>query len=114
MHFFQATERSSFDVARSLDYIPKWVYRFRMQLHNLKSVLRNHPGTSPRFVLPDGDYIPAHAHVTEVGHSVKNFIDCGGVAGKFEAVLLQTHVGDEIEHRPTSASFSKILQIVTR
>ena len=114
MHFFQAPERSSFDVARSLDYIPKWVYRFRMQLHNLKSVLRNHPGTSPRFVLPDGDYIPAHAHVTEVGHSVKNFIDCGGVAGKVEAVLLQTHVGDDIEHRLTSERFDKILQLGDR
>ena len=82
-----------------------------MKLNDLKSVLLNYPETYPRFILPDGDSIPAHAHVTEVGYAVKNFIDCGGVTGKTEAVLLQTHVGDDIEHRLTSARFAKILQL---
>jgi len=97
-----------------VDYIPVWVYSLAMKLNHLKSFLRTHPETFLRFILPDGDQIPPHAHVTEVGHAVKNFIDCGGVTGKAEAVLLQTHVGDDIEHRLTSERFAKILQLGDR
>jgi hypothetical protein len=82
-----------------------------MKLSELRSILENHPDTFPRFVLPDGDLIPAHAHVTEVGHVVKNFIDCGGVMGKSETVLLQTHVGQDTDHRLKSDRFAKILQL---
>jgi hypothetical protein len=85
-----------------------------MKLNDLKSALADHPGTVPRFILPDGDHIPAHAHVTEVGHATKNFIDCGGVTGRTETVLLQTHVGDDTEHRLTSERFGKILQLGDR
>jgi hypothetical protein len=85
-----------------------------MKLSDLRSVLEKHPNTLPRFVLPDGDFIPPHAHVTEVGHVVKNFIDCGGVMGKSETVLLQTHVGQDIEHRLKSDRFAKILQLGRR
>ena len=82
-----------------------------MKLNDLKSVLAEHPGTFPRFILPQGDHIPAHAHVTEVGHTAKNFIDCGGVTGRTETVLLQTHVGNDTDHRLTSERFGKILQL---
>lgn len=85
-----------------------------MKLHNLKSVLRQYPGSLPRFILPGGDRIPAHAHVTEVGHAVKSFIDCGGVIGKTEAAVLQTHVMDDTEHRLTSGRFGKILDLGDR
>jgi hypothetical protein len=85
-----------------------------MQLHDLKKALHKHPGTFPRFVLPDGDKIPAHAHVTEVGHALRNFIDCGGMTGKTETVLLQTHVGDDTEHRLTSERLAKILELGDR
>jgi hypothetical protein len=82
-----------------------------MKLSDLSSVLETHPDTFPRFVLPDGDRIPAHAHVTEVGHVVKNFIDCGGVTGKSESVLIQTHVGQDTDHRLKADRFAKILQL---
>ena len=85
-----------------------------MKLHDLKAVLRQHPDASPRFILPDGEQIPSHAHVTEVGHAVKNFIDCGGVSGKSEAVVLQTHVMDDTEHRLTSDRLAKILDLGDR
>jgi len=97
-----------------LDYIPMWEYRFDVKLHELIAALQKFPATLPRFVLPDGNYIPAHAHVTEVGHVVKNFIDCGGVAGKEEKALIQTHVGDDKDHRLRADRFSKILQLGTR
>ena len=85
-----------------------------VKLSDLRAVLEQHPDTLPRFVLPDGDYIPAHAHVTEVGHVLKNFIDCGGVMGKSETVLLQTHVGQDTDHRLKADRFAKILQLGRR
>jgi len=97
-----------------LDYIPVWEYRFDVKLHELIAALQKFPATLPRFVLPDGNYIPAHTHVTEVGHVVKNFIDCGGMTGREEKVLLQAHVGDDIEHCLRSDRLSKILQLGNR
>jgi hypothetical protein len=82
-----------------------------MRLSDLRTILEQYSQTFPRFVLPDGNYIPAHAHVTEVGHVAKNFIDCGGVTGKSETVLLQTHVGRDTEHRLRSDRLAKILQL---
>jgi hypothetical protein len=85
-----------------------------MKLNALKSVLRQFPETLPRFILPDGAQIPAHAHVTEVGHVRKTFIDCGGVIGNEERAVLQTHVGEDTEHRLTSERFGKILDFGDR
>jgi hypothetical protein len=85
-----------------------------MTLADLQNALETNPTLFPRFVLPDGDWISAHAHVTEVGHVVKNFIDCGGVIGKEEKVVLQTHVGDDTKHRLRSDRFAKILRLGNR
>ena len=82
-----------------------------MKLNVLKDLLGRYPRTFPRFVLPDGDYIPAHAHVTEIGHVVRDFIDCGGETGREEKALLQTHVGRDTEHRLRSDRFGKILEL---
>jgi hypothetical protein len=85
-----------------------------MTFQGLQNALEANPTRFPRFVLPDGDYIPAHAHVTEVGHVIRNFIDCGGLTGKEEKVVLQTHVGNDIDHRLRSDRFAKILQLGDR
>src|ERR1700745_1877246 len=85
-----------------------------MTLHGLQTALEANPRRFARFVLPDGDYIPAHAHVTEVGHVVRNFIDCGGLTGKEEKIVLQTHVGDDTAHRLRSDHFAKILRLGKR
>ena len=85
-----------------------------MMLRKLHSVLETNPELFPRFVLPDGDYIPAHAHITEVGHVVRNFIDCGGLTGKEERAVLQTHVGKDTDHRLRSDGFAKILELANR
>ena len=95
-------------------YMPNRVYRLQMTFRDLQNALEANPNRFPRFVLPDGDYIPAHAHVTEVGHLVRNFIDCGGLGGKEEKVVLQTHVGNDEDHRLRADRFSKILQLGMR
>jgi Family of unknown function (DUF6428) len=85
-----------------------------MTLRDLQVALEQNPRRFPRFVLPDENYIPAHAHVTEVGHVVRTFIDCGGLTGKEEKVVLQTHVGNDTDHRLRSDRFAKILQLGNR
>jgi hypothetical protein len=85
-----------------------------MKFHDLENALQANPELFPRFVLPDGDCVPAHAHITEVGHVVRNFIDCGGLTGKEEKVVLQTHVGNDADHRLRSDRFAEILQLGSR
>jgi len=85
-----------------------------MTLRDLQETLEKHPSNFSRFVLPGGNYIPAHAHVTEVSHIVRNFIDCGGMIGREEKIVLQTHVGNDKEHRLRSNRFAKILELGTR
>ena len=85
-----------------------------MKFNELLNALQKFPTAFPRFVLPDGSYIPARAHITEVGHVVKDFIDCGGLTGRTEAVVLQTHVGSDTHHRLKSDRFAKILQLGNR
>ncbi len=85
-----------------------------MKYETLRRVLEKYPTALPRFILPSGDYIPAHAHVTEVGHVVRNFIDCGGLTGKEEKAVLQTHVGNDTDHRLRSDRFAKILELGNR
>jgi hypothetical protein len=85
-----------------------------MTLHDLQNALDANPKRFPRFLLPDGDYIPAHAHVTEVGYVVRKFIDCGKVTGQEEKVVVQTHVGDDTDHRLRSDRLAKILRLGNR
>lgn len=83
-----------------------------MKLTDLKSILRSHPSAYPRFILPDGDEIPAHFHITEVGHVTKRFIDCGGALhDKTDTCLLQTYVAEDVDHRLDAGTFAKILDL---
>jgi hypothetical protein len=83
-----------------------------VKLRDLKATLALYPNALPRFTLPDGDQIPAHFHITEVGHVTKRFIDCGGkLHDRKDTCLLQTWVADDYEHRLTAGRFAKILQL---
>ena len=83
-----------------------------MKLSELKSILGIHPTLFPRFILPDGDHVPAHYHMTEVGHVAKNFIDCGGTTRKTESCTLQLWSNDsDPKHRLDAGKFVKILQL---
>jgi hypothetical protein len=83
-------------------------------LVDLRNALETNSKRFLRFVLPDGDYIPAHAHVTEVGHVVRTFIDCGGLTGKEEKLVLQTHIGNDTDYRLRSDRLAKILDLGNR
>src|SRR5882762_202956 len=82
-----------------------------VKLYDLKSFLRARPAALPRFILPDGKPIPAHFHITEVGHVAKKFVDCGGTFRERETCVLQTWVADDFEHRLAAGRFADILDL---
>ncbi len=60
--------------------------------------------------LPNGDFVPPHFHVTEVGLLTKNFIDCGGIIRTESAVNIQLWHTNDFEHRLKPKS---LLDIIT-
>jgi Family of unknown function (DUF6428) len=60
-------------------------------------------------VWPDGEPIEAHFHVTEVGRVQRDFVDCGGTVRQGVTCLLQTWVGEDVDHRLTGRSLLKAL-----
>ena len=82
-----------------------------MQLHELKSVLQDHPHQHVLFVLPTGENIPAAFHVTEVGQVSKVFVDCGGRVHSDLKCVLQTWIGPDTAHRLPAETLGKILDL---
>jgi hypothetical protein len=78
-----------------------------MNLKELKDSLQQ-PGEIA-FVLPSGEYVPPHFHVTEVGKSSKIYVDCGGTVRAEEVITFQLWSANDYEHRIQP---QKILQII--
>ena len=51
------------------------------------------------FKLPNGNLVPSHFHVTEVGKIEKNFIDCGGTVRKENVINFQLWEAHDYDHR---------------
>lgn len=81
-----------------------------MNINELKKALAGHPDSTVRFTLPNGDTIPAHAHVTEVARIDKHFVDCGGTVREDSVCRLQTWVADDREHRLNADKLLRILE----
>ncbi|CAM4098801.1 hypothetical protein GILI108418_04590 [Gillisia limnaea] len=58
-----------------------------MKLSEIKDILRQ--ADLLQFVLPDGNLVPRHFHVTEIGKVTKHYIDCGGTE-RLEEVINST------------------------
>jgi hypothetical protein len=84
-----------------------------MNLTELKSILLSHSHRTVAVKLPDGALVPAHFHITEVGHVAKKFVDCGGTFRASEACVLQTYVGSPADdgHRLAAGRLAKILDL---
>lgn len=82
-----------------------------MKITELKIELNKQPAAHLRFVLPNGEMIPAHAHVTEVARIDKRFIDCGGTLRNDSHCRLQTWFSDDLDHRLTAGKLAKILEM---
>ena len=61
------------------------------------------------FIMPNGISFPAHFHITEIGRTQKQFVDCGGTIRNIGEINIQLWLADDINHRLTS---KKLLQIM--
>ncbi|WP_079241267.1 DUF6428 family protein [Chryseobacterium indologenes] len=68
-----------------------------MRLSEIKEILPTLKNVE--FQLENGNFVPEHFHVTEVGQIIKNFIDCGGVIRNEKVVNFQLWDTDDYEHR---------------
>ena len=82
-----------------------------MNVAQFLALLEAHPGQHLRIALPNGDWVPAHFHITEVGHVRKDFIDCGGMRRTVQSCVLQTWVFLDVQHRLKSDKLAQILRV---
>ncbi len=73
-----------------------------MTVAAFRSALAAAPDLPLTVLWPDGDPIEAHFHITEVGRVQKDFVDCGGTVRRTVSCLLQTWVGEDVDHRITA------------
>ena len=78
-----------------------------LTVSRLRAVLAAAPDLPVTVIWPDGEAIEAHFHVTEVGRVQRDFIDCGGTIRRTVTCLLQSWVGDDIDHRLTGDKLLK-------
>lgn len=80
-----------------------------MKLSTLKQHLE---GLSTiKFRLPDGQYVPAHFHVTEIGKISKTFIDCGGTLREEQAINFQLYTAEDFDHRLAPEKLIRIIDL---
>tara|TARA_R110002051_G_scaffold289275_1_gene352260 strand:+ start:136 stop:603 length:468 start_codon:yes stop_codon:yes gene_type:complete len=63
------------------------------------------------FQLPNGDLVPNHFHVTEVGKITKHFIDCGGTERKEEVANFQLWNANDYDHRLHPSKLLNIIEL---
>lgn len=80
-----------------------------MKLSEIKKHLNNLETIA--FTLPNGELVPKHFHVTEVGKVTKNFIDCGGTVRNEEVVNFQLWNADDYDHRLHPEKLTHIIEL---
>ena len=77
------------------------------------SEIKNHLASAEavNFMLPSGEYLPEHFHVTEVGLVTKHFIDCGGVERIEKVVNFQLWDANDFEHRLKPQKLNNIIAL---
>ena len=78
-----------------------------MKLSSFKEILKSKDRIT--FELPNGDRVPAHFHVTEIGKVNKTFIDCGGTIRNESRINFQLWEANDFDHRLHP---EKLLQII--
>lgn len=78
-----------------------------MKLSEIKAILPTLDHVD--FQLENGTFVPEHFHVTEVGQTIKNYIDCGGTVRYEKVVSFQLWNANDFDHRLKP---SKLLHII--
>ncbi len=63
------------------------------------------------FILPNGNKVPEHFHITEVGQVTKNFIDCGGTVRNEKVVNFQLWEANDFDHRLAPEKLKSIIAL---
>ena len=80
-----------------------------MKLSKVKSVLKKLDNIG--FQLPNGDLVPTHFHVTEIGKVTKHFIDCGGTERNEEVINFQLWNANDYDHRLHPEKLLNIIEL---
>jgi len=84
-----------------------------VKLSAFKSALDQNPDLSLAILLPSGNNVPAHFHITEVGRTEKDFVDCGGKTRHLAFASLQVWVADDVDHRLPAGKLAAIIDKAT-
>lgn len=82
-----------------------------MNFNTFKTHLANSNAASISIKLPNGSFVPAHFHLTEISHVNKTTVDCGGAKKQENTVVLQLWVATDTDHRLTP---QKVLNIIDK
>lgn len=80
-----------------------------MKLSEVKQALKGLDKLT--FSLEDGNKVPAHFHITEVGSVKRHFIDCGGTIRKDEAINFQLWSSYDLHHRLKAEKLLNIIEL---
>lgn len=80
-----------------------------MKLSDVKSALET--VEEVRFSLPNGQLVPIHFHVTEIGAVTRHFIDCGGTERIEKKVNFQLWEADDFDHRLAPQKLINIIKL---
>lgn len=80
-----------------------------MKLSKLKTILPTLENVE--FQLENGNFVPEHFHVTEIGQITKTFIDCGGVIRTESVINFQLWNANDFEHRLKPTKLLNIIKL---
>ena len=80
-------------------------------LEQLQTTLAENPEAGLQLLLPTGEVVPPHFHITEVGYVTKDFVDCGGTRRTTASCVLQSLVAHDVDHRLKSGKLAGILEL---
>lgn len=78
------------------------IEEIKYHLSNLKTIA---------FQLPNGNLVPNHFHVTEVGKVTKHFIDCGGTLRNEVVANFQLWEANDYDHRLHPEKLINIIEL---
>src|SRR5271155_4761595 len=82
-----------------------------MNVKKFTQLLADNPGVGLYVMLPNGEFVPDHFHITEVGRVEKQFVDCGGTRREAISCVLQVWVANDKDHRLQSTKLGKIMNV---
>lgn len=81
-----------------------------MTVNQLLQVLEKSAESSLHIMLPTGEFVPDHFHVTEVGRVQKRFVDCGGTRREMVSCVIQVWTANDTHHRLPAGKLATIFQ----